>query len=268
MKLQILDTKGTLKGEKDLPSVFSENLRTDIIKRAVLSILSFARQSYGADPRAGKRASSKLSKRRRKYRGSYGRGWSRTPRKILTRRGTQFHYVGASAPQTRKGQRAHPPKAEKVWDEKINKKERRKAIRSAMSATLNKELVSARGHVVGDKYPFGLSADFEGLKKTKDVKDSLIKLGLDGELSRCSIKKVRAGKGKMRNRKYKRKTGPLIVVSNTCSLSDSAKNIPGVDIVNVRSLNASKLAPGTDAGRLTLWTESALEILEKENLYV
>ena len=70
--------------------------------------------------------SAKLSKRRRAYRGSYGFGISRTPRKILSKRGRRLGWVGAVAPNTVGGRRTHPPKAEKIWREEINTKERRK----------------------------------------------------------------------------------------------------------------------------------------------
>ncbi len=267
MKLQILDTTGKKKGERQLPSVFSEDLRRDLIERAVMAVFSTARQPYGSFPEAGKRASVPVSKRRRNFRGCYGKGIARTPRKVLTKRGSQFYWVGAFAPNTRKGRRAHPPKAEKIREERINKSERRKAIRSAIAATLNKSVVSLRGHIPGENYPFLISSDFESLKKTKEVKESLLKLGLDKELDRCSVKKVRAGRGKMRNRKHRRKVGPLFVVSSTCSLCKSARNIPGVEVVNVKSLNAAYLAPGLNPGRLTLWTEEALDVLEKEKLF-
>jgi large subunit ribosomal protein L4e len=268
MKLQILDTKGAQKGEKELPKQFDEELRRDIIKRAVLSLFSFARQPYGSDPRAGMKASATLSRKRRDYRGAYGFGISRVPRKIMSRRGTRMPWVAAVAPGTRKGRRAHAPKAEKKVEEHINKKERRKAIRSAIAATVNSELVKQRGHKPGDNYPFVLSSDFESLKKTKDVAQALSKLGLDAELKRCSVKKVRAGKGTMRNRKYSTRKGPLFVVANNCPLMKSGNNIQGVDIVNVRSLNASLLSPGTSPGRLTLWTENAIDTISKEKLYL
>ncbi|NOR84881.1 50S ribosomal protein L4, partial [archaeon] len=104
------------------------------------------------------------------------------------------------------------------------------------------------------------------LKKTKDVADVFKKIGLETELERCSVKKVRAGKGTMRGRKYKIKTGPLVVVSK-CELN-AYSNIAGVTCVNVNSLNAELLAPGTHAGRLTVWTKSAIDALGKNNLYM
>ena len=137
-------------GEKQkqivMPKQFDEEIRPDIIKRAVLVIQSNNRQPYGPFEFAGDRASVEVSRRRRQYRGSYGKGISRVPRKVLWKRGTQFGWVGARAPHTVKGRRAHPPKPESIWSQKINIKEKRKAIRSALAATLIPELVKSRGH--------------------------------------------------------------------------------------------------------------------------
>ena len=104
--------------------------------------------------------------------------------------------------------------------------------------------------------------------KTKEVKDFLKKLGLEKELERSAVKKIRAGKGKLRGRKYKKRKGPLFIVSKKCKLLDSAKNIPGVDIVEVTQLNAEHLAPGADPGRLTLWSKAAIETIEKKKLFL
>ncbi len=268
MKLKILSKEGTEKGSHDLPSQFNEAVRPDIIKRAVLSLRSIRRQKYGADPRAGMKCSALLSKRRRKYRGMYGHGISRTPRKIMSSRGTQFNWKGALVPNTIGGRRAHPPKAEKEWEQKINKKERRKAIRSAMAASVNKELVAERGHVIPDNYPFVLESGLESLDKTKQVVDSLKKLGFEKELERSSKKRIRAGRGKLRGRKYKKTIGPLVVISKECKLEKAAKNIPGVDVIRINALNAEILAPGAAAGRVTLYTQAALERLDKEKLFM
>ncbi len=117
-------------------------------------------------------------------------------------------------------------------------------------------------------YPFILDNDFENLDKTKQVIETLEKIGLKEELERSSKKRIRAGKGKMRGRKYVKKKGPLIVVADECKLLKSASNIPGLDIVKVKELNAELLAPGADIGRLTLFTQKAIEQLEKEKLFI
>ncbi|MBW2982317.1 50S ribosomal protein L4 [Candidatus Woesearchaeota archaeon] len=268
MKIKILTKEGTEKGSLDLPTQFNEIVRTDLIRRAVSSLQSIKRQKYGADPEAGMKVSARISKRRRDYRGSYGHGISRTPRKVLSRRGTQFNWQGALAPNTVGGRRAHPPKAEKEWKQDINKKERRKAIRSALAATINKELAEKRGHLVSEKYPCILESSIESLDKTKQFVDLLKKIGFEKEVERINKKTIRAGKGKLRGRKYRKKKGPLIVISKECKLEKSARNVPGIDVVKVSALNAELLAPGAIPGRITIFTQAALEKLDKEKLFM
>jgi len=268
MKLNVVDLEKKKTGEKELPKQFEEEIRPDLIKRAVWTLQISQRQKYGVDPRAGKKSSVDLSKRRRKYRGMYGHGISRTPRKILSRRGTQFNWEGAFAPGTTGGREAHPPKAEKIWEKKINRKEKRKAIRSAMAASLNKNLVIKKGHLVPEDYPFIIDSKIEDLEKTKKVKEVLAKFGFDKEMERAGRKKIRAGKGKSRGRKYKKKTSLLIVVGRDCKLLKAGKNIPGIKVARVNELNAEMLAPGSAAGRATLWCLDSIEKLSKDNLFI
>ncbi|MBS3155414.1 50S ribosomal protein L4 [Candidatus Woesearchaeota archaeon] len=260
MKAEILSLEGKKVKSIDLPIQFSEEYRPDLIKRAILAIFSHKRQSYGVFERAGKQQSAKLSRRRHDYKGAYGIGISRAPRKTMWRRGTQFGWVGAYAPFSVGGRRAHPPMPNKVWDEKINKKERRKAIRSAISATAIKELFNY-------EVPFVLENKFEDLSKTKDVKVVLKNINLLNEIERCQKRKIRAGKGKLRGRTYKKKIGPLIVVSKDCNIIKAAENLPGVNVVKVNELNASSLTKGVNLARLTLYTEAAIERLKNENLF-
>ena len=265
MKAKKFTVDGKANGEISLPKQFSEDFRPDLIKRAVLSIQSHKRQAYGASPDAGTRASAYISKRRKAYKTTYGKGQSRTPRKVVLRRGLHFYFVGAFAPNTTGGRRAHPAKAEKDWDLKINIKERRKAIRSAIAATMDQEKVKKRGH---KSESLVLDAKYEDLKKTKEVENLLKALGYQKELDRIAVKKIRAGKGKNRGRPYRKKKGPLLVVSTKkCSLMKAAQNMQGIDICEVKDLNAEILAPGTDAGRVTVWSDKALEIMEKEKLF-
>lgn len=267
MKLDILDLTKNKIGEVDLPPQFYEEFRPDLIRQAVLSIQSHKRQNYGASPEAGKRSSAKLSRRRRDYKTSYGFGISRVPRKIMSRRGTRMNWVGAFAPGMVGGRRAHPPKSHKLWGKKINHKENSKAIRSAIAATLLNDVVAERGHLIPEGFPFALQENFESLDKTVNVRDSLEKLGFAKELCRAEGKSVRAGKGKGRGRKYQKKKSILIVVAKEGKIAKAAANLPGIDVAEVKKLNAEILAPGGKAGRLTLWTSSALEILRKEKLF-
>ncbi len=268
MKVDVFDIAKNKVGQIKLPVQFSEDIRPDLVARAVLALQSHNRQDYGANTMAGKRASAVLSRRRRKYRGSYGLGIARTPRKIMSRSGTRFNWVGAFAPNTVGGRRSHPPKAVKIWEKKINRKERRKAIRSAISATMIKELVAKRGHKVPDEFPFIVDDKIEGVEKTKEMRDILTKLGFESEMDRTKERKIRAGRGKTRGRKYKTKKGILIVAAKTDNIRKAAENIPGIDVVDAKNLNAELLAPGTVIGRLTLWTKPAVELLEKEKSFL
>ncbi len=266
MKANYFNLEGKKLKSIELPKQFNEPIRPDLIHKAVLTIQSHKRQPYGAKPKAGQRYSAVLSRRRRKYKSSYGHGISRVPRKTLWHRGTRFGWVGAFAPGTVGGRRAHPPKASKIWKQKINIKERRKAIRSALAAVVNEALIKKRGHLFKE-LPTIIDSKIETLAKTKEVKNLLIKLGLQKELERASVKKVRAGKGKMRGRKYKKRKGPLIVISKSCPLKKSSINIPGVDVCIVNNLNVELLAPGTVPGRLTIFSEESINKLNKLKLF-
>ncbi|MBI2141211.1 50S ribosomal protein L4, partial [Candidatus Woesearchaeota archaeon] len=214
------------------------------------------------------RYSAKISRRRHNYKGAYGHGISRVPRKTMSRSGTRFNWRGTLAPGTVGGRQAHPPKAEKNFDKKINKKENRKAIRSALAATIMPSVVSRRGHTIPKNYPFVAASGLEQLGKTKAVVDALGRFGFGAELTRVSGRTVRAGRGKARGRKYSTKVGPLLVVaSENCGLIRAARNIMGVDVAVVNRLNAELLAPGTSPGRATLFTAAAIERLAKEKLF-
>ena len=268
MKLKIYTTGKAASGTKDLPEQFNELIRPDLIKRAVEAIQANRRQPYGFHPEAGQRQKGKLSRRRRDYKTSYGHGISRTPRKILSRRGSQMFWVGAVAPNTVGGRRAHPPNAEKIWEKKINQKERRKAIRSAMAATLVRELVKKRGHAVPQDYPFIIDNHIEAVKKAKELEVILGRLGFKEDLERSSVRTIRPGRGRMRGRKYTSRKGPLIVVSRPCLALIAGRNIPGVDVAVVDNLNAEILAPGADIARLTLFTEASIDRLAKEKMFM
>ena len=135
-----------------------------------------------------------------------------------------------------------------------------------MAASVVKDYVLKRGHFVED-YPLVLEDGVETLKQTKDVLNLLKKLKLDKELERASKKTEKTGNARRRGRKSKKRKGPLFVVSKKCALIKSASNIPGVDVVEVKSLNAELLAPGCKPGRLTVYTKSAIEKLDKYKLF-
>ena len=256
----------TLKGKAskesvDLPSQFDTPYRPDVIKRAVLAVQSRRRQPHGVDELAGKKNTAQSWQT--------GHGRSRMPR--IKGSGTGAANKAGFAPGTVGGRVAHPPEARKVIIERINKNENRLAIRSAIAASSNPEFVKARGHRVDNvpSIPLVVSSKLESLATTKEVHETMIALGLGDDLERASNgRSIRAGKGKMRGRKMKIPKSLLIVVGTDSGISKAARNIPGVDIAEVHGLNAELLAPGTHAGRLVVWTTSAINRLEKENLFI
>lgn len=258
MKLPILSVENVKVGEIELPKQFNEEVNKDLVREAFIAWQSGHYQPKGNKPGAGKKSVAKLSRRRRQYRGSYGLGISRVPRKILSRQGTRFNWAGAFSPGTVGGYRAHPPKSSEILGKKMNKKEKRKAFRSALRALVEKSIVVERGHIIPEGYPFAVQSSFENINKTKEAKSILEKLGFKEELERTASTKLRAGRGGLRGRKYCRKVGLLMVVSNECDLIRAARNIPGVDIIKIDSLSIGELAPGALPGRATLFTDAAI----------
>ncbi len=266
MKADVMDIDGKKIRSIEMPEQFNEGYHPDLIRRAVSVIYSNRRQRYGAYKRAGKEVAISVSRRRHRYKTTYGHAISRVPRKIMSRQGIRFNWMGAFAPGMVKGRRAHPPKAEKIYESKINIKERRKAIRSALAATLDKNVVKC-SDIVKNKIPIVVEDKLESLKKAKDVTNVLKKIGLEIELERTSKRKVRAGKGKMRGRKYKVKRGPLIIVSKKCGLEKAAENIMGVSTCVVNGLNAEVLMHGVNS-RLVIFTENSIKQLNEKKLFM
>jgi large subunit ribosomal protein L4e len=248
VKVNIYGLDGKSSEKIDLPEVFSTPFRPDLIRKSFNALHSNKRQPYGAKPEAGTRqATASVGK---------GRGQSRVPRLTQGRR-------AALAPCVVGGRRAHPPKAERNWNEKINKKEKKIAKDSAIAATANIETVKKRGHIFDDKITLPIVVDnkFEEIKKTKDVIKALIDIGIYDDVERSvNGKHIRAGRGKTRGRKYKTPKSLLIVASKD-NIKKSSNNLSGVDIIKPEEINIEHLAPGGDAGRLTIFTKSALEFI-------
>ncbi|MEM0374276.1 MAG: 50S ribosomal protein L4 [Sulfolobaceae archaeon] len=248
---KVLSLEGNIIKEIKLPLIFSYPVRKDLIRRAYLSSFTKQLQPKGRDPMAGKRTTAV----------SFGinLGLARVPR-------VKNSGEAALAPNTVGGRLAFPPTPEKRIIEEINKKEMQLAIISAISATAEVNFVRQRGHRFSiDSLPIIVEDNFINLQKTKDVKEVLIKLGVYEDIERVMERiRIRAGKGKMRGRRYKVPKGPLIVVHDSKSkIIDAARNLPGVDVVDAKLLSVIHLAPGTHPGRLTIYTESSINILKE-----
>ncbi len=258
MKATIYEISGKEAGHIELPLFFRTDVRTDVIKRAVLAQQSARRQKYGSDPRAGKKTSAHYHGSRHYRFTMMNREMSRIPR--IHGKVGNLVWRARFAPHAVKGRRAFPPLAEKNWLQKVNKKERELAIKSALAASANVDLVKTRHKV--DASPIIFTDDFENMHKTKDVVGLLAKIA-GKELERCAEKNVRAGRGKRRGRKYQKKKGPLVITSKNCSVLRAARAIAGIDAVSADNLNAELLAPGAQPGRAVILTKSSLGKLQK-----
>lgn len=254
--VKIYNLEGKSVGKTKLPKVFKTPLRPDVIKRTVVAIQTHKLQPKGRDPMAGKRTTAKSL--------GVGKGISRIPRV----KGERYPKAGsgAFAPSTVGGRLTHPPRVEKNISKRINKKERKMALASAIAATANKDVVLKRGHKIEKipSFPLIVRDKLQDLSKTTDTKDVLAKLGAWEDVERVlrSIK-VRSRGARARGRTKKHRKGPLIVVGENKGIIKAVRNITGVDVVEVVNLNASLLAPGTHPGRLTIWTESAIKKMEE-----
>ncbi len=259
-KTKILDINGKEKASLNLPKCFSAEIRKDIVAK-VLEVKKI-QQPYAPSPVAGNQhsASGKIKHRRHVWKTHYGQGISRIPRKTVSRRGDRFNWIGAVVPFARGGRRAHPPKIlSMINTKKINKKELKIALMSAISATANGiEIVNRYATLKNKKVenaPFIVETKLISLK-TKDLISSLKKI-LGKDLFELALQKksVRAGKGKLRGRKYKSTAGLLLVVGKNELLKTNS-----FDVVDVKSLGVTDLAKG-GVGRLTIYTEGAVREL-------
>jgi large subunit ribosomal protein L4e len=253
--VKVLDMSGKPGDEIDVPSVFSTPLRPDLVQRAWWILHSHGIQPYGRDPMAGERTTAETGNP------PTGRGVSRIPR--VKGAGSARSGQAGGVASTVKGRLPHPPRSEKVIYRKINVKERKLALDTAIAFTGDAHAVAWRGHKTGKlKFPVVVSDDLEALEKTSALEIFLTDLGLTDELKRIygGVKR-RSGTARMRGRTTRKKVGPLLVVSNDRGVGKAAASIPGVEVVSVDSLSVLPLAPGGVAGRLTVWTASAVEVL-------
>jgi large subunit ribosomal protein L4e len=255
MKASILEMDGKTSKKVDLPQIFDTPLRSDLVRRAFWLLHSHSIQPKGRDPMAGMKTSAET------YNPPTGRGVARVPRVKGERHPRSGQAAGIAS--VVKGRTTHKPRAEKVVYLKINRKERRLALASAIAFTGSEESVLARGHRAKRLgLPLVVSDDVESIGKTAELLTLFEKLKLTEEVERLydGIKRI-SGKARLRGRTSRERTGPLIVVTNDRGVGRAAESIPGVEVATASSLNVLQLAPGGVPGRLTLWTESALTAL-------
>lgn len=253
MKAKLFDSKGKETGSVDLPKLISGKIRKDILAKVFEA--QKRETPYGAMEYAGRNysASGISKKRRHAWKGTYGKGISRAPRKIMSRKGTSFNWVGASANYTRGGGVAHPHRAEENQFKKINKKELLIAIDSAISGTFDVKSLEKK-YDIKLKIPSIIVSEKILELKTKDFILTLETIFGDASSKLLKNKKIRAGQGKKRGRKYKSNAGLVFIIS-----SEEKMNRKGIDVVKAKELRISDLAPNGEAGRFAVYTEKAIK---------
>ena len=257
MKITTYTTTGTKEGEIELPLIFSTPFRRDLIHKAWINITSHKFQPQGRHPSAGQDVVADSNDP------PTGQGVSRVARAKGGGGGRQGQ--GAEVASTRGGRQAHPPIVAKVIYKKLNKKENKLALCSAIAATASKDLIELRGHKIeGIKtFPIIVSDDIESVSKANDISKILDSLNLTQDVDRLDSRKIRSGQSRLRGRSKKVGKSVLFVTKNISNLSKAIGSFPGVEVRKVTDLSILDLAPGAHPIRLTVYSKSAIEEIAK-----
>jgi|Transcript_9694 large subunit ribosomal protein L4e len=254
--VSVFSLAGEKAGETTLPEVMTAPMRPDIVQFVHTNMAKNSRQAYAVSPWAGKNVSASSW--------GTGRAVARIPR--VGGGGTSRSGQGAFGNMCRGGRMFAPTKTWRKWHRKINSTQRRYAVASALAASAVPALVMARGHKVDDvpEIPLVMDTSIESAKKTSAAKDILAAVGALADVEKAAdSKKIRAGKGKARGRKYTLRRGPLVIYKNNDGVEQAFRNLPGVELCCVDRLNLLQLAPGGHMGRFCVWSQAALDALNE-----
>jgi large subunit ribosomal protein L4e len=238
-----------------LPAVFRSPIRPDVVHQVHTGLAKNKRQPYAVSERAGHQHSAESW--------GTGRAVSRIPR--VSGGGTHRAGQGAFGNMCRSGRMFAPTKVYRRWHVKISRNQRRFAVASALAASALPSLVLARGHRIAQvaEIPLVVGTPAESLTKTKDAVALLKRLAADADVEHVKAsRKLRAGVGKMRNRRFTQRRGPLVIYHQDNGIVRAFRNIPGVELADVSALNLLQLAPGGHLGRFIIWTQAAFAKLD------
>ena len=271
-----------------LPDAFSSPFRRDLVHKAYTILDSHRYQPKGVHPTAGMDNSADSLDP------PTGHGRSRVARMNANGAGGRGGEGGEVA-STRGGRQAHPPRSGKRIHKRINRTERRLALRSAIAATAMRGVVEGRGHRLPDgrDLPIVVSGEVEGIARASELAGVLGALGLRPDADRLARRRSRSGRSALRGRPKKAGKSVLFVVGGgenggsaagsdaargggedgggqealpgrpapRPALSRAAGSIPGVDVVRAGDLSVLDLAPGSEPGRLVVYTPDALDVI-------
>lgn len=240
-----------------LPAVFTAPIRLDIVNDVHTRMNKNKRQAYAVSKYAGHQTSAESW--------GTGRAVARIPR--VAGGGTHRSGQGAFGNMCRGGRMFAPTKTWRRWHRKINVNQKRYAMVSALAATAVPSLVLARGHQISNVPEIPLVVDTKTIStidKTSKAVKFLQNINAYPDVEKVkNSRKLRAGKGKMRNRRYVQRLGPMVIYFQSSPLVKAFRNIPGIELACVTRLNLLRLAPGGHLGRFVIWTKDAFEQLDK-----
>lgn len=249
--VKILEMDGRNQNTIDLPTIFKTPYRPEVIQKVYNNINSYSFQKQGRYPAAGQMVSAESR--------NTGLGIARLARA----KGEGFPRAGQAAgvAGVRHGRLAHPPVSWKNIYKKVNKKEKLLAICSAIAATANADLIRKRGHRLSNniQLPIIVSNEIESVTKSKDLEKILIKLGLEDDLKRTHVRRIKSIHKNDTNRRSA--LSVLIIVSNDDNVGRLNNSLPGIAVKTVKSVSVLDLAPGSKPARLTIFSESAIKEL-------
>ncbi|TFK69967.1 hypothetical protein BDN72DRAFT_795974 [Pluteus cervinus] len=253
--VSVRSISGESSGSLALPAVLTAPIRPDVVTQVHKSIAKNKRQAYSVSEKAGHQTSAESW--------GTGRAVARIPR--VGGGGTHRSGQAAFGNMCRGGRMFAPTKTWRRWHVKVNQNQRRFAVVSALAASALPSLVLARGHRIEEipEVPLVVSSEAESFSKTKQAVALLKAVHAYADVVKVSnSRKLRAGKGKLRNRRHRQRRGPLIVYAEDGGIVKAFRNLPGVELVNVRRLNLLQLAPGGHLGRFVIWTQGAFSLLD------
>ena len=269
-----------------LPDAFASPFRRDLVHKAYTILASHRYQPKGVHPTAGMDNSADSLDP------PTGHGQSRVARMNARGAGGRGGEGGEVA-STRGGRQAHPPRSGKRIHKRMNRTERRLALRSAIAATAMRGVVEGRGHRLpeGRDLPIVVSGELESIGRASELAGVIGALGLRADADRLARRRSRSGRSALRGRPKKAGKSILFVVGGGEGggsargsdgppdrdgdggpgragtptpppvLSRAAGSIPGVDVVRAGDLSVLDLAPGSEPGRLVVYTPDALDVI-------
>jgi len=241
-------------GTAQLPAVFTAPIRSDIVQFVHTNMAKNSRQAYAVNRMSGMKYAA--------HSWGTGRAVARIPR--VSGGGTSVSGRGAFGNMCKGGRMFAPTKIFRRWHRKINLHQKRYAVASALAATALPALLMGRGHKVENiaEVPLVVEDGIQKFEKTKDAVNFLTAVKAIDDINRVNdSKSIRAGRGKIRNRRYTHRRGPMLVLPDSKG-TQAFRNIFGLDIANVTALNLLHLAPGGHLGRFLIWTQSAFNQLD------